>query len=64
MSVHTVLTAVIVVAAGADEQSLVLFHAVSVFLSFLAGLVAMVASSGSWGRSSSASWAHSSSRSC
>ncbi len=40
--VYMVLTALIVVVAGADEQSLVLFYAVSVFLSFLAGLVAMV----------------------
>ena len=41
--VYSVLTALVVVAAGADEQSLVLFYAVSVFLSFLAGLAAMVA---------------------
>lgn len=41
--VYMVLTALVVVVAGADEQSLVLFYAVSVFLSFLAGLVAMVA---------------------
>lgn len=41
--VYTVLTALIIVVAGADEQSLVLFYAVSVFLSFLAGLAAMVA---------------------
>ncbi len=40
--VYMVLTALVVVVAGADEQSLVLFYAVSVFLSFLAGLVAMV----------------------
>ena len=40
---YMVLTALVVVVAGADEQSLVLFYAVSVFLSFLAGLVAMVA---------------------
>jgi hypothetical protein len=30
-------------AAGTDEQSLVLFYAVSVFLTFMAGLTAMVA---------------------
>ena len=34
-------SAAVVVAAGAREQSLVLFYAVSVFLSFLAGLAAM-----------------------
>jgi amino acid transporter len=39
--VYGVLTALVVLAAGADEQSLVLFYAVSVFLSFLAGLAAM-----------------------
>lgn len=40
--VYMVLTAAVVVVAGAEEQSLVLFYAVSVFLSFLAGLAAMV----------------------
>ena len=35
------ISAAVVVAAGAQEQSLVLFYAVSVFLSFLAGLAAM-----------------------
>lgn len=39
---YVVLTAAVVVVAGADEQSLVLFYAVSVFLSFLAGLTAMI----------------------
>ncbi len=48
--VYMVLTALVVVVAGADEQSLVLFYAVSVFLSFLAGLVAMVAFSYREGR--------------
>lgn len=49
---YTVLTAVILVAAGANEQSLVLFYAVPVFLSFLAGRAAMVTFScreGRWG---------------
>lgn len=52
VAVYAALTAAVVAAAGADEQSLVLFYAVSVFLSFLAGLVAMVAFSyreRSWG---------------
>jgi hypothetical protein len=40
--VYGVLTAGVVLAALADEQTLVLFYAVSVFLSFLAGLLAMV----------------------
>jgi hypothetical protein len=40
--VYGILTVVLVLAAGADEQTLVLFYAVSVFLSFLAGLVSMV----------------------
>ncbi len=50
MVVYAILTAVIVVSAGADEQSLVLFYAVLVFLSFLAGLVATVALSYREGR--------------
>jgi len=40
--VYGIFTALVVVAAQADEQELVPFYAVSVFLSFLAGLVAMV----------------------
>ena len=40
--VYGVLTAAVVLAARADEQELVLFYAVSVFLSFQAGLLAMV----------------------
>jgi hypothetical protein len=40
--VYGVLTAAVVLAALADEQTLVLFYAVSVFLSFQAGLLAMV----------------------
>jgi len=39
--VFTVLSAAVVAAAGGQDQELVLFYAVSVFLSFLAGLVAM-----------------------
>ncbi len=37
----TTISAVVVAAAGARDQELVLFYAVSVFLSFLAGLLAM-----------------------
>ena len=37
----TVVSAVVVLAAGAHDQELVLFYAVSVFMSFLIGLVAM-----------------------
>jgi hypothetical protein len=40
------VTAVVVVAAGAYDQRLVLFYAVSVFLSFLAGLIAMASFAG------------------
>lgn len=36
-----VLSMIVVTAAGADDQTLVLFYAVAVFLSFLSGLVAM-----------------------
>ena len=36
------VAAALVLAAGAEEQTLVLFYAVSVFMSFLAGLVSMV----------------------
>jgi len=39
---YGVVAAGLVLAAGADEQTLVLFYAVSVFMSFLAGLVSMV----------------------
>jgi amino acid transporter len=49
--VYGVLAAAVVLAGRADEQELVLFYAVSVFLSFLAGLLAMVAFSyreGKW----------------
>ena len=49
--VYGVLAAAVVLAGQADEQELVLFYAVSVFLSFLAGLLAMVAFSyreGKW----------------
>ena len=40
--VYGILATVVVLAALADEQTLVLFYAVSVFLSFQAGLLAMV----------------------
>jgi amino acid transporter len=40
--VYGVLTVILILAAAADEQTLVLFYAVSVFLSFLAGLVSML----------------------
>lgn len=40
--IYGVLTMILVLAAQADEQTLVLFYAVSVFLSFLAGLASMV----------------------
>ena len=36
-----VISAVVIAAAGGEDQRLVLFYAVSVFLSFLAGLLAM-----------------------
>ena len=39
--VFLLVSAVVVAAAGAKDQELVLFYAVSVFLSFLAGLLAM-----------------------
>jgi amino acid transporter len=39
--VFVVVSAVVVAAAGARDQTLVLFYAVSVFMSFLVGLVAM-----------------------
>ncbi len=39
--VFLVVSAAVVAAAGAQDQELVLFYAVSVFLSFLAGLLAM-----------------------
>lgn len=41
LAVFTVLSMVILSAAGADDQRLVLFYAVAVFLSFLSGLLAM-----------------------
>lgn len=39
--VYLVVAAVVVIAAGGRDQELVLFYAVSVFISFLAGLLAM-----------------------
>lgn len=39
--VHLAAAAVIIVAAAGQEQELVLFYAVSVFVSFLVGLLAM-----------------------
>jgi hypothetical protein len=41
--VFLVVSAGVVIGAGAQDQVLVLFYAVSVFLSFLVGLVAMAA---------------------
>jgi amino acid transporter len=41
VAVFVVVSAAVVAAAGARDQELVLFYAVSVFLSFLAGLLAM-----------------------
>ena len=41
VALFTTISAVVVAAAGARDQELVLFYAVSVFLSFLAGLLAM-----------------------
>ena len=41
MLVYLVISAVILLAAGGHEQELVLFYAVAVFVSFLAGLAAM-----------------------
>jgi amino acid transporter len=41
VAVFLLVSALVVVAAGAKDQELVLFYAVSVFLSFLAGLLAM-----------------------
>jgi amino acid transporter len=41
VAVFALLAVVITVAAGGNDQELVLFYAVSVFLSFLAGLLAM-----------------------
>jgi hypothetical protein len=39
--VHLAISAVVLLAAGGHEQELVLFYAVAVFVSFLAGLLAM-----------------------
>jgi amino acid transporter len=39
--IYVVISALVIIAAGADDQRLVLFYAVAVFLSFLMGLVAM-----------------------
>jgi hypothetical protein len=41
VAIFLVISAGVVVAAGARDQELVLFYAVSVFMSFLVGLVAM-----------------------
>ncbi|MGH2595113.1 MAG: amino acid permease [Actinomycetota bacterium] len=41
VGVYLVVSALVVVAAGGHDQELVLFYAVSVFVSFLAGLLAM-----------------------
>ena len=41
VGVYTVISAAIILAAQAQEQELVLVYAVAVFLSFLAGLLAM-----------------------
>jgi hypothetical protein len=40
--VYLLVSAMVIVAAGARDQELVLFYAVAVFLSFLAGLLAML----------------------
>jgi amino acid transporter len=40
--VYLVVSAAVIVAAGARDQELVLFYAVAVFISFLAGLLAML----------------------
>ena len=40
--VYLIVSAMVIVAAGARDQELVLFYAVAVFLSFLAGLLAML----------------------
>jgi len=40
--VYLLVSAAVIVAAGARDQELVLFYAVAVFLSFLAGLLAML----------------------
>lgn len=48
-----VLSMLVVAAAGADDQTLVLFYAAAVFLSFLSGLLAMTRftqQSRHWGR--------------
>ena len=41
VAVFFVVSALVVLAAGAHDQELVLFYAVSVFVSFLTGLIAM-----------------------
>jgi hypothetical protein len=50
---YLVVSASVVVAAGGQEQSLVLFYAVAVFVSFLAGLLAMAKFSRREGRKGS-----------
>ena len=41
LGLYTLISALVVIAADAQDQKLVLFYAVSVFLSFLIGLLAM-----------------------
>ncbi|MDQ2758195.1 MAG: amino acid permease [Actinomycetota bacterium] len=53
VALFTVVSALVVAAAGGRDQRLVLFYAVSVFLSFLAGLAAMAVFSHAEGRSRS-----------
>lgn len=53
VALFTVVSAMVVVAAGARDQELVLFYAVSVFLSFLAGLLAMARFAGGEARTGS-----------
>lgn len=51
---YLVVAAVVVIAAGGRDQELVLFYAVSVFISFLAGLLAMAPFSRQDGRRAAA----------
>lgn len=41
VALYTVISALVVIAAGAQDQVLVLYYAVAVFIAFLSGLVAM-----------------------
>jgi amino acid transporter len=50
VAVFFVISAIVVLAAGAHDQQLVLFYAVSVFMSFLTGLIAMAKFSRESGR--------------